>query len=285
MVGLPWPQHIPFLDDPRLARQIRHDAATAVRRLGIAPGGADVRRRQRDPARRSCAGTASGASSDSCASCIGSVKAAAPESLLTYVNFPPTEYLELDCFDVCAFNVYLHREAGSARVSRAAAAHRRREAAAAGRSRRRQRARGPRRSGAHHRDARARGLRRRRLRRGRVLLDRRMVARRSLPSTTGPSASSTPRGNRSRRWRRSRQAFAEAPFPARGARASGRRCRWWSARTTPPTRSTTVSRSLATLTYPSVEVIVVNDGSRDATASIARRHRRACASSTCRTAG
>ena len=27
------------------------------------------------------------------------------------MNYPPTEYLELDCFDVCAFNVYLHREA------------------------------------------------------------------------------------------------------------------------------------------------------------------------------
>ena len=25
-------------------------------------------------------------------------------------TFPPTEYLDLDCFDVCAFNVYLHRE-------------------------------------------------------------------------------------------------------------------------------------------------------------------------------
>ena len=36
---------------------------------------------------------------------------ASPHSLLTYVNYPPTEYLELGCFDVCAFNVYLHREA------------------------------------------------------------------------------------------------------------------------------------------------------------------------------
>ena len=38
------------------------------------------------------------------------VKAAAPDSLFTYVNFPPTEHLDLECFDVCAFNVYLHRE-------------------------------------------------------------------------------------------------------------------------------------------------------------------------------
>ncbi len=35
---------------------------------------------------------------------------AAPERLLTYVNFPPTEFLDLSFFDVCAFNLYLHRE-------------------------------------------------------------------------------------------------------------------------------------------------------------------------------
>ncbi len=37
-------------------------------------------------------------------------KAAAPDSLLTYVNYPPTEYLDTECFDVTSFNVYLHRE-------------------------------------------------------------------------------------------------------------------------------------------------------------------------------
>jgi len=38
-------------------------------------------------------------------------KAAAPDALFTYVNFPPTEFLDLPFFDVAAFNVYLHREA------------------------------------------------------------------------------------------------------------------------------------------------------------------------------
>ena len=32
-------------------------------------------------------------------------------ALFTYVNFPPTEFLDLSFLDVCAFNVYLHREA------------------------------------------------------------------------------------------------------------------------------------------------------------------------------
>ena len=34
-----------------------------------------------------------------------------PTACFTYVNFPPTEFLDLSFFDVCAFNVYLHREA------------------------------------------------------------------------------------------------------------------------------------------------------------------------------
>ena len=58
----------------------------------------------------SCDGSASAASSDSCVSSTRDVKTAAPDSLFTYVNFPPTEHLDLECFDVCAFNVYLHRE-------------------------------------------------------------------------------------------------------------------------------------------------------------------------------
>src|SRR5207249_10652347 len=33
-----------------------------------------------------------------------------PDTLFTYVNFPPTEFLDLSFYDICAFNVYLHRE-------------------------------------------------------------------------------------------------------------------------------------------------------------------------------
>ena len=109
MIGLPWRQHIAFLDDRQLARQIRKNAAAQVRILGSHPaavlfclgneippsvvrwhGRARVERFLRE--------------------LYDEVKAASPASLLTYVNFPPTEYLEVDCYDVCAFNVYLHRE-------------------------------------------------------------------------------------------------------------------------------------------------------------------------------
>jgi glycosyltransferase involved in cell wall biosynthesis len=34
-----------------------------------------------------------------------------PELLVSYANFPPTEYLDLEFLDFLAFNVYLHREA------------------------------------------------------------------------------------------------------------------------------------------------------------------------------
>jgi GT2 family glycosyltransferase len=110
MIGLPWTQHIAFLEDQHTPRQIRRDIAARVRRLADHPavllialgneipspvvrwhGSARVERFLRD--------------------LYDEAKTAAPEALFTYVNFPPTEYLDLSCFDVCAFNVYLHREA------------------------------------------------------------------------------------------------------------------------------------------------------------------------------
>src|SRR3954470_2737932 len=109
MVGLPWSQHVAFLDDRALKRTIRRDVTAKVAELGdhpailtfalgneIPPGVVRwhgqlrverfLRRLYED------------------------AKAASPESLFTYVNFPPTEFLDLSFLDVCAFNVYLHRE-------------------------------------------------------------------------------------------------------------------------------------------------------------------------------
>jgi GT2 family glycosyltransferase/DNA-binding beta-propeller fold protein YncE len=109
MVGLPWSQHIAFLDDAKLRRQIENELLDAVRQLGNHPavllfalgneippgivrwhGRLRVERFLRKLYRRA--------------------KALSPASLFTYVNFPPTEFLDLSFFDVCAFNVYLHRE-------------------------------------------------------------------------------------------------------------------------------------------------------------------------------
>ncbi|HUR32755.1 MAG TPA: glycosyltransferase [Vicinamibacterales bacterium] len=109
MVGLPWSQHIAFLDDRRLRQQIETELLDKVRELGDHPavlmfalgneippsivrwhGRLRIERFLRRLYRRA--------------------KAISPESLFTYVNFPPTEFLDLSFFDVCAFNVYLHRE-------------------------------------------------------------------------------------------------------------------------------------------------------------------------------
>jgi O-antigen biosynthesis protein len=109
MVGLPWSQHVAFLDDRALRRAIEREIVGHVRALGDHPAvlmfalGNEIpagvvrwhgRLRVERFLRR----------------LYNEAKAAAPDALFTYVNFPPTEFLDLSFFDVCAFNVYLHRE-------------------------------------------------------------------------------------------------------------------------------------------------------------------------------
>jgi GT2 family glycosyltransferase/DNA-binding beta-propeller fold protein YncE len=109
MVGLPWSQHVAFLDDRALKRTIRREIATKVAELGdhpavltfalgneIPPG--VVRWHGQMRVERFLR------------SLYEDAKAASPESLFTYVNFPPTEFLDLSFLDICAFNVYLHHE-------------------------------------------------------------------------------------------------------------------------------------------------------------------------------
>jgi GT2 family glycosyltransferase len=109
MVGLPWSQHVAFLDDRALKRSIRRETVAKVRELADHPailaialgneippgvvrwhGRARVERFLRE--------------------LYEDAKAKTPDNLFTYVNFPPTEFLDLSFFDICAFNVYLHRE-------------------------------------------------------------------------------------------------------------------------------------------------------------------------------
>lgn len=110
MVGLPWSQHVAFLDDRTLKQTIRREIAAKVGELGdhpavlafalgneIPPG--VVRWHGRIGVERFLR------------SLYEEAKAASPANLFTYVNFPPTEFLDLSFFDICAFNVYLHREA------------------------------------------------------------------------------------------------------------------------------------------------------------------------------
>ena len=106
MIGLPWEEHITFLDDKKLAK--------------------DIERRVREGV-KACAGhaavlcfTIGNEIPSSIVRWHGrrriesflerlykAVKEVDPEALVTYVNFPTTEYLELPFIDFVSFNVYL----------------------------------------------------------------------------------------------------------------------------------------------------------------------------------
>jgi GT2 family glycosyltransferase len=106
MVGLPWEQHIAFLDVPRRAAEIEARVRTAARQCAGHPAlfgysiGNEIppsivrwhgRRRIERFVRR----------------LYDAAKEEDPDALVTYVNFPTTEYLQLPFLDYVCFNVYL----------------------------------------------------------------------------------------------------------------------------------------------------------------------------------
>ena len=110
MAGVPWAQHVAFLDDRAVCRDIRRTVSSQVREIAAHPAllmvalgneipSTVVRWHGRERTERFLSELYQDA------------KALAPETLFTYVNYPPTEYLDLLFLDVVAFNVYLHREA------------------------------------------------------------------------------------------------------------------------------------------------------------------------------
>lgn len=106
LVGLPWEQHITFLDDPARARAIVESVRSGVRKcaghpviLGYSVGNEipsaivrwHGRRRVEGFIERLC----------------GVVWKEDPGALATYVNYPTTEYLQLPFLDFLSFNVFL----------------------------------------------------------------------------------------------------------------------------------------------------------------------------------
>jgi len=269
MVGVPWAQHLAFLDDQALTRRVRQDVVSAVRALGsheaallFALGNeipASVVRwhgqRRIEMFLRELY--------DAC-------KQASPDSVLTYVNFPPTEFLDTSCFDVCSFNVYLHREANLraylARLQHVAG-HKPMLLAEAGADSIREGLDGQARiTAVHLRVAFEEGAC------GAVafawtdewwrgghdvhdwafgLVDRARLPKPALEAT--------------------RQAFADAPFPAEAQRQWPRVSVVVCAYNAADTLDECLA-SLMAVRYPDYEVILVNDGSRDATGAIGRRY-------------
>lgn len=110
MVGIPWTQHIAFLDDAAARRSVRNAITTAVRTLGRHPAALMFSLGNEIPPPVVRWHGQSRVESF-LRQLYDEAKDIAPEALLTYVNFPPTEYLQLPFLDVAAFNVYLHHEA------------------------------------------------------------------------------------------------------------------------------------------------------------------------------
>ena len=106
MVGLPWEQHVTFLDDRERRTSIEQRVRAEVRRCAGHPAilcyaiGNEIpapivrwhgRRRVEQFLARLC----------------DSAREEDPGALVTYVNYPTTEYLELPFLDLVSFNVYL----------------------------------------------------------------------------------------------------------------------------------------------------------------------------------
>jgi len=109
MVGLPWEQHIAFLDSRKRARNIEESVRAGVRACANHPAvlcyaiGNEIpasivrwygRRRMESFLER----------------LYRAAKDEDPESLVTYVNYPTTEYLQLPFIDFVCFNVYLESQ-------------------------------------------------------------------------------------------------------------------------------------------------------------------------------
>ncbi|HKZ15721.1 MAG TPA: glycosyltransferase, partial [Solirubrobacterales bacterium] len=110
MVGLAWEQHLAFLEDPDRSRDITDRVRAEVERCEAHPAilcysvgneipASIVRWHGKRAVERFIERL------------FRAAKEADPDGLVTYVNYPSTEYLELPFLDLAAFNIYLEDEA------------------------------------------------------------------------------------------------------------------------------------------------------------------------------
>jgi GT2 family glycosyltransferase len=110
MVGLPWEQHVNFLDDRSRRNAIEERVRASVRACGAHPAILCFAVGNEIPSNvvRWHGPRALGQYVDCLAR---AVKEEDPGALVTYVNYPSTEYLRLAAIDFVSFNVYLERQA------------------------------------------------------------------------------------------------------------------------------------------------------------------------------
>lgn len=106
MVGIPWEEHMAFLDDRKRARGIIRKVRETIRACGEHPAVLCYAVGNEIPAsivrwhgKRAIEGFLKVLYEEA--------KQEAPQALVTYVNYPSTEYLEVGFFDLICFNVYL----------------------------------------------------------------------------------------------------------------------------------------------------------------------------------
>jgi len=109
LVGIPWSQHVTFLDNASVQGEIRRSVLAGVRScqrhtavfayvIGNEIPPDMVRWHGAKQVRAFLMGL------------VAAVKEEVPGALVSYANFPSTEYLTIDFTDFLCFNVYLHRE-------------------------------------------------------------------------------------------------------------------------------------------------------------------------------
>ena len=109
LIDVPWPKHLVFVDDESLKEQGREAVRSAARECGNHPAvfaisvvneiPADIVRYS-GPERIA----------DFIDELVGVAKEEAPDCLVTFANYPTTEYLQPRAIDFVCFNVYLHDE-------------------------------------------------------------------------------------------------------------------------------------------------------------------------------
>jgi len=109
LIGIPWAQHVAFLDSSALKAEIRQAIANGVKACRNHPAAfaylvgneipPDIVRWHGPKRMRAFL-----------KELMAVAKEGAPEALVSYANYPCTEYLDVDFTDFLCFNVYLHRE-------------------------------------------------------------------------------------------------------------------------------------------------------------------------------
>ncbi|HTT74960.1 MAG TPA: glycosyltransferase [Candidatus Binataceae bacterium] len=110
MVGMPWPFHMAFLDSRQMTREIREtirQGVSSMRQFGDTVFAWSLGNEIRSDIVRWHSPRAVNRFLTELYD-IG--KQIDPEGLFTYSNYPSTEYLELNSLDFVSYNVYLHRE-------------------------------------------------------------------------------------------------------------------------------------------------------------------------------